>query len=447
MNASISRQLILWLAIPLTLIALGGVLAHYYYVLAPQVISTDRALRDAGNALAAQLVASPARPAAVAAPDATIRYSVRDADGIVLAGDPRLPGGAVTPSADPVTATRSVGRLRLRTLDLRITTPAGVRLLTVAKDLPAGDPAARYGFMSTLLWDFVQLDVTLVLVWVGIQLGLRPLQRMRDDIAARSPLDLRPIDIQGVPRELMPLAATLNRLFGLLGAATQSQQQFIANTAHQLRTPVTGMLAQLDLLMAEPAAEALRPRLAMLKDSVRQLTHTANQLLSLARADPTANLAARRRTVDLARLAADVVGQFFDRALAAGIDLGAELLPAEISADPALLEDLLNNLVDNALRYTPAGGRVTVRSGREGGRPYLAVEDNGPGIDAADRDRVRQRFVRLPNAPGHGSGLGLAIADEIARLYGGTLTIDAGADGRGTRVGVLFADGPGNVIS
>jgi len=118
--------------------------------------------------------------------------------------------------------------------------------------------------------------------------------------------------------------------------------------------------------------------------------------------------------------------------------LGAETQPVSILADPSLLDDLLSNLVDNALKYTPAGGTVTVSAGERNGRPYLAVEDTGPGIPESEREHVRQRFYRLPNSPGHGSGLGLAIADEIAQLYGATLHIGSGAGGRGTRVAAQF---------
>jgi two-component system sensor histidine kinase TctE len=120
------------------------------------------------------------------------------------------------------------------------------------------------------------------------------------------------------------------------------------------------------------------------------------------------------------------------------IDLGADLEPATLSADPSLLDDLLSNLVDNALKYTPPGGTVTVTVGKRGGRAYLAVEDTGTGIPESQRERVKQRFYRLPNSPGHGSGLGLAIVEEIAGLYGATVAIESGAGGVGTRVSLLF---------
>ena len=310
--------------------------------------------------------------------------------------------------------------------------------MTVADIRPAAEPAARYGLMSTLLWDFVQLDVTLVLVWVGIQLGLRPIKRLRDEIAARSPQDLRAIDEASVPREIAPVVVTLNRLFTSLRSSVQSQQQFIANTAHQLRTPITGLQAQLDLLVAEAAAAPVHSRLLTLQEGIRQLAHSANQLLALARADPTVNIATKNRSVALDTLVGEVVARFFDRALQTDLDLGIDVKPATIVADPALVDDLLSNLVDNALKYTPKGGSVTARAGSQNGRPFLSVEDSGPGIPESERQRVRQRFYRLPNSPGHGSGLGLAIVDEIAGLYGASVTIGSGADGRGTKVLVLF---------
>jgi two-component system sensor histidine kinase TctE len=269
-------------------------------------------------------------------------------------------------------------------------------------------------------------------------LGLRPVKRLRDEIGRRSALDLRSIDESSVPREIAPVVVTLNRLFLMLRTAVQAQQQFIANTAHQLRTPITGMQAQLDLLIAEPAAAPIRNRLSTLQEGIRQLAHSANQLLTLARADPAVNIAAKNQTVGLDTIVGEVVAKFIDRALQTNIDLGAEREPVSILADPSLLDDLLSNLVDNALKYTPPGGTVTVSAGERGGRPYIAVEDTGPGIPEGERERVRQRFYRMPNSRGHGSGLGLAIVDEIARLYGATLIIAAGSSGLGTRVVVQF---------
>ncbi len=425
---SISRTLVLWLAVPLTLLALCGALLHYFNNVAPQVLSTDRRLKEAESALAGNLAVA----------DRTIRFVLRDAKGRLIKGDASLPLIAVDATGKSVYQTSQIDGRNLRLLATAIDTDRGPITVTVATDIKTNEPAARYGFLSTLLWDFVQLDITLVLVWVGIRLGLRPVRKLRDEIAQRSPQDLRPILETDVPREIAPLAATLNRLFLLLRTSVQSQQQFIANTAHQLRTPITGMMAQLDLLAAEPAAAPLQQRLATLQEGVRQLAHSANQLLTLARADPAVNIAAKREIIPLDAIAREVISKFLDRAVQANIDLGAELQVATVLADPSLLDDLLSNLVDNALKYTPAGGSVTVSVGRTADRPYLCVEDTGPGIPAADRQRVRQRFYRLPNSVGHGSGLGLAIVEEIAGLYDARLDIDSGANQVGTKVTVRF---------
>jgi two-component system, OmpR family, sensor histidine kinase TctE len=446
LNSSISRRLIFWLAVPLMLLALCGGLVHYFNSVAPGVISSDRRLKAAANALMMHigvdngritLDAYPNARPPLPAPDAIV-YAMRDAQGHLLLGDAQLPPAPINDSSSDVFAMAEINRQSVRTLTTRFNTRGGVVFITVADAHRAGEPAVRYSFMSTLLWDFVQLDVTLVLVWVGIQLGLRPIKKLRDEIAARSVLDLRPIDETSVPREIAPVAGTLNRLFQMLRTSVQSQQQFIANTAHQLRTPITGMQAQIDLLLAEPAAAPIKGRLQTLQEGVRQLAHSANQLLSLARADPAVNIANKAQMVPLHTLAGDVAARYIDRSLQCDIDLGVDVQPASVVADPSLLDDLLSNLVDNALKYTPAGGSVTVCTGTIDGRPCLSVEDTGPGIPEAERRLVRQRFYRLPNSVGHGSGLGLAIVDEIAQLYDGTLTIDAGADGIGTRVTIRF---------
>lgn len=444
MTSSISRQLILWLAIPLMLVALCGALIHYFNNVAPVVISSDRRLKDAANSLMAHVVVKqgqveldpfikPFLPHAD-----SIRYVLRDAQGRLIAGDSQLPIVAMGSEGSQLLAMAPLDGRNVRTLTTRFDSAGGPVTMTVADLSASSEPQARLGLMSTLLWDFVQLDITLVLVWVGIQLGLRPIKRLRDEIASRSPLDLRPIVETSVPREIAPVVVTLNRLFGMLRTSVQSQQQFIADTAHQLRTPITGMQAQLGLLVAEPAALPVKARLLTLQEGVKQLAHSANQLLTLARADPSANISAKNQVVDLQSIVNEVAARFFDRALQSGIDFGVDATAVSIRADPSLLDDLLSNLVDNALKYTPAGGSVTAGAGEKNGRPYLAVVDTGAGIPEAERQRVRQRFYRMPNSPGHGSGLGLAIVDEIARLYDASMTIESGANGAGTRVLIQF---------
>ncbi len=274
-------------------------------------------------------------------PPDSIEYALRSADGQLLSGTSEIPASAA--SADAALATQRVGRRALRTLSKRLDTSAGVLILTVADARAASEPEARYGLMSTLLWDFVQLDLTLVLVWVGIQLGLRPIKKLRDEIARRSAHDLRPIAEATVPREIAPVVVTLNRLFQMLHTSVQFQQQFIANTAHQLRTPITGMQAQLDLLAAEPAAAPIRNRLATLQEAIRQLAHSANQLLMLARADPAMNIVPKNQSVTLDTIVGEVVANASTARCARTSISGAEVRPVTLIADPSLLDDLLSN--------------------------------------------------------------------------------------------------------
>ncbi len=445
MSSSISRQLVFWLAVPLMLLALCGALVHYFNNVAPGVISSDRRLKEATGALIAHVQAkdgqvavdtqspSPALPSSE-----SVMFAVRDPRGRLLAGNALLPPVSLSSDTSQLIAMTQIDRRTVRALTTRLDTATGAVLLTVADVRSPAAPAARYGFMSTLLWDFVQLDITLVLVWVGIQLGLRPIRKLREEIAARSPQDLRSIDESSVPREIAPVVVTLNRLFITLQKSVQSQQQFIANTAHQLRTPITGLQAQLQLLMGEPAAQPVKDRLLTLQEGIKQLAHSANQLLTLARADRSVNIAAKNKIVALDNIVKEVAAKFIDRALQSNIDLGIDVEAAAILADPALIDDLLSNLIDNALKYTPKGGSVTVSVRQKTGKAHLAVEDTGPGIPEEERQRVRQRFYRLPNSPGHGSGLGLAIVDEIAQIYGAQLAISARQKGPGTRVSIQF---------
>ena len=280
MTSSISRQLILWLAIPLMLLALCGALIHYFNNVAPVMISSERRLRDAATLLMAHVSVNKGQVAVELSPYSkpplppsdSIKYALRDSQGRLLAGDAQLGPVAMVSENTELLAMAKVDGRNVRTLTTRLDTAAGVITITVADIRRTTEPEARLGLMSTLLWDFVQLDITLVLVWVGIQLGLRPIKRLRDEIASRSPLDLRPI-VESVPREITPVVVTLNRLFGMLRTSVRSQQQFIADTAHQLRTPITGMQAQLGLLVAEPAAEPIRSRLLSLQEGVKQLAH------------------------------------------------------------------------------------------------------------------------------------------------------------------------------
>jgi two-component system sensor histidine kinase TctE len=190
--------------------------------------------------------------------------------------------------------------------------------------------------------------------------------------------------------------------------------------------------------MREPEAAPVHGRLTTLYDGLSTLSHSANQLLALARADSSMSLTDGFRKTDLKPVIERIVERNVDRAVECGLDLGAECSPAGVDANARLLDDLLGNLLDNALKYTPSGGRVTVRCGYEASRPYLEVEDDGPGIPESERLRVLERFYRIPGSGVSGCGLGLAIVDEIARQHDARVSIEPGAESLGVRIRVSF---------
>ena len=443
---SIRRRLLLFLLPPLAALMLVSVLVNYRAAMLFLQSAYDQRLGDAAVSLAGSVlvidgrvqVATPPAGARRADHLVTLRYSIMGPKGELLAGSPGLPTAAASLIANPSFADAVAGGERLRVASYRLNTAAGTAIIDVAESAAARAVPARFILAGTWFTDFIQLDVTLLIVWLGVHYGLQPLRALRTQIEAGSARDLKPLDATAVPVEVAPLVAALNTLFDILAEAARSQRRFVADTAHQLRTPIAGLLGNLELLMQEPEAAALRPRLQALHEGMSRLAHSANQLLTLARADPSASLTVQFEEVDLRALAARVVERSFDRAAKAGLDLGADTAAANIRGAPRLLEDLLGNLVDNALSYTPRGGSVTVRSGFSGGRAFLEVEDDGPGIPEGERQRVRERFYRLPGSGGHGCGLGLAIVEEIARAHGAHLHIESGAQGRGTRARVSF---------
>jgi two-component system sensor histidine kinase TctE len=219
---------------------------------------------------------------------------------------------------------------------------------------------------------------------------------------------------------------------------SESQRRFLADAAHQLRTPLAGLQMQLELELRASTSPSLRATLVKLRDAVLRTVNFTNRLLSLARAEQAAPVARDDSPIDLCELAERVGAQWIAPALDRGIDLGFDLAPAPVYGDPALLADMLQNLIDNAVRYTGPGGSITVSSGETSMGSWLAVEDNGIGIPSAERSRVFERFYRGTTAGVEGSGLGLAIVKEGAERHRASVTIEDPPGGRGTLVCVRF---------
>jgi len=351
---------------------------------------------------------------------------------------PRAQAASAADVARPVFADADLLGHRVRLVSLRVATSAGPATVMVAETRARREQTQRVMLFGKLMVDFAELDVTLLLIWTAVYFGLRPLAWLREEVEAHSRHELQRFDERRVPTELRPVVVAFNRLLELLRDAASAQRRFVANAAHQMRTPVAGLLAQIELLKSDPHARPFAAELGKLQHGAQSLAHASNQLLALARAEPAAALDSRFRPVALDALVHRLLEQYLERADQAGIDLGVETRAVGAAGDAWLLEDLLGNLIDNALKYTPRGGHVTLRCGLEGEQPFLEVEDDGPGIPEGERARVRERFYRRPGSPGFGAGLGLAIVEEIARAHHASFIIGSGADERGARMRVRF---------
>ncbi|HEX9051902.1 MAG TPA: ATP-binding protein [Anaeromyxobacter sp.] len=318
-------------------------------------------------------------------------------------------------------------------------TMIGDEVVQVAQPLEVREELALTAVRRTLAPVLLLLPLLALLVWGIVGRSLEPLHRLAGAAASRTAAALEPFDEAAVPEEAVPLVRSLNELLERLRSALASQRAFVADAAHELRTPLAALKLQTQLARASEGAERAAA-LAELEAGLDRATHVVRQLLTLARLEPGADAAASRSRVSLGELARQAVADHAVLAERRGVDLGATRVAddAVALADAGALRTLAANLVDNAVVYTPAGGRVDVAAGVAGGRPYLEVADTGPGIPATERERVLDRFYRLPGTAGSGSGLGLAIVRAIAERHGASLAL-GDTPGGGLTVRVTFS--------
>ncbi len=280
----------------------------------------------------------------------------------------------------------------------------------------------------------VLLAILVMLVLYGLKRGLEPLERLREAVLARSPSNLAPLPLGQAPDEVAPLVETVNRQLARVAASVESQRRFIADAAHQMKTPLAGLKMQAELAKRAGDEADLRERLGQLGAGADRAHHLVQRLLALARADESTVAGTPAGRVDLAEAARRACEALAPVAIERGIDFGfeAEGGGATVAGgDAVLLQELVSNLADNALKYTPRGGRVTVRV-RGGADPALEVEDTGPGIAEADRAHLFERFYRVPGTAAPGAGLGLAIVKAVAERHGATLALEPGEGGKGS---------------
>lgn len=375
-------------------------------------------------------------------------FALVDADGQVLVGQPWL-GGLVPPGLEAEIHSEERGGVTWRILRQRQQTVLGELVVVIADGSDPRQQWLRSVLLQVLLPNLILIAAAAFAVGWAVERALRPLLQLRDAVERRSPRDLSAIDPQASPEEVRPLVESLNRLFGLVNAQAESQRRFVADAAHQLRTPLAGLQAQVEAwAQAASVANPAEGRIVLrtgevnkLRSATRRTSQLANQLLALSRADARSLQAQPMQTVDLKTLCEEMLEGHLDAATRKHIDLGLDAQPARALGHQWLLRELLANLVDNAVKYTPAGGTVTIRCGVREGSAFLEVEDDGPGIALEEQARVLARFYRVLGTAGEGNGLGLAIADEIARVHGSQLLLGPGRGERGLCVSLALALG------
>lgn len=288
---------------------------------------------------------------------------------------------------------------------------------------------------------FLMLPALGILVWLIVSRALQPLSRLTREVQQQTPEALQPLPEAGLVSEVKPLVGALNGLLAQLGEALQTQRDFVADAAHELRTPLTALRLQVQLAREAPDAQAREEAFAQLVRGVERASRLVEQLLTLARAEASAAHASAPVPVALADIARELVTDYATLAANKGVDLGlTHDEPVVVEGQPTALRTLLANLVDNAVRYTPSGGRVDVSVESIPAGALLRVSDNGPGIPVGERQRVFDRFYRRSGAQVQGTGLGLAIVSRIAERHGAELQLDE-TPGGGLRASVRFRAG------
>lgn len=377
-----------------------------------------------------------------------VYFHVVTREGKMLAGDPELP----LPAMDESQA-EDLGEIYFRDAeskgqDLRIayTYVSDGRLpkerwilVEVGETLEKRTQLGNKIVASVILPQFVIIPLAVMLVWFGLSRGLRPLTRLRKTIEDREPADLSPIGTRRVPEELEPLVEAFNDMLERMKRNVDAQQRFVADAAHQLRTPLTGLKTQAQFAMQETDPKALRHALRQIATGVDRAGRLVNQLLTLARTEGGEGAQKQREPTDLSKLLRDVAEDWVIRAMEREIDLGFEAEhSAVIMGNPFLLRELANNLIDNALRYTPVKGHVTCRTVINGDFVILEIEDDGIGISLDQAEMVFERFYRVDDATTEGSGLGLAIVREIATQHAAVASLRPNRKGRGSVARVVF---------
>lgn len=453
-SKSLRQQLLKWLLVLLIPLLLISITASYYIAHHFANLAYDRSLFRKVLSLADQIEVERGR-VVVDLPDIArelleydkddlIYYLIRSPKGKTITGSGDLPLPMVLPPPDEHIYYDGVlegNKLRLVAFSLPLagTSARGNALVIVAETLEKRNQVVNEILVVMMVPQLLIVILAGLMVHFGIQRGLVGMERLRAAFSSRSIQDLSPVPEVGAPEEMRPLLHAMNDLMQRLRAAIAKQQRFIADASHQLRTPLAGLKTQAELALREQDPVRVKHALQQIQTSSSDLSRLVGQLLALARAEPEAADTLELIPLDLSRLAQEVTSIWVPQALEKKLDLGfvgAE--DCQIVGNAVLLRELLNNLIDNAIRYTPINGCITVTVRRNGEEAELGVEDNGIGIPQDKRERVFERFYRILGTGETGCGLGLTIVREIAARHGAEVLLQEAASETGTVVKILF---------
>jgi two-component system sensor histidine kinase TctE len=457
--SSLRTQLLLWLLVPLVLFVGFNIWVSYHNAIEMATVVHDRTLLGSARIIGEQIhyeddvLQVPIPPAALELFQSDshdrVYYRVVAANGKLLAGQLDLPA----PPHMPRNEESVYFNASFRGDPVRI-----VAFSQPVFGVPAQEPVLievaqtqhSYKTLSDRMWEHTvqqQLAILVLMVLLlllGLRHGLAPMMRLRDRVQRRKPGALEALDTAPVPTELAPLVHAINDYVQRLDDHVSAHGRFIANASHQLRTPLAVLNTQVNYGLRSNDADAKDAALRAINKGVQHGIRLVNQLLTLSNAETGIGRPLRQTELDLVEVVQRVLEELATLAQSKNIDLGFEFAgaPVTVHATPSMLEELVANLVDNALRYTPAGGKVTVAVAMAEHAVVLRVVDNGPGIPEAEREHVFERFYRLSEAGSDGSGLGLAIVREIALASRAEIVLSSPAAGNGLIVTVTFAGPP-----
>ncbi|GGC67829.1 sensor histidine kinase [Undibacterium terreum] len=449
MTTSIRLSLLKWLILPLLIINVIAAVLIYRMAWEPANNAFDEGLTDTAWAVVPRLKQTNGQVMIDLPPQAEqvlrvghfdpIYFVVRDNTGKTIAGDGDFPSLKTSDKLDYPTAYDGMMR------------SGGIRVITL-KTMIGSEPVSigvaetlrrRHQIRSEIVAALLVLEgllalMSMAIVWLAVSRGLHPLKKMQAALDSRNYNDLSLIAPDFLALELRPVVNALNDLLGRVQVGAAAQRDFVADIAHQLRTPLAGLKMQIEWLQQRYATEAETSHsIQLMMSSTERLIRQTNQFLSLARAESSQFEQTHLEQVELNKLVEESVQHFIEEADKKNIDLGFDLHTSEVTGNRFLLRDMIDNLIDNAIRYSPPQASVTVSCRQEGGRVTLIVEDSGPGIAASEQELIFNRFYRISDKT-TGSGLGLSIVRDIAKDHGAEIKLAAGADGKGTVFSVLF---------